>query len=58
MRFVDPSDPAGRLRAKDERTRAYYRETLPDPKLEVSPIAELAELGRKQGIPLIFDTTA
>lgn len=57
-RFVDPTDPEAFARATDERTRAYYAETLPNPKLVVCPIAEIAEVGRKLGIPLIIDNTA
>jgi O-acetylhomoserine (thiol)-lyase len=58
VRFVDPADPAAFGRATDERTRAYYAETLPNPKLEVFPIAEVAAIGRPLGIPLIMDNTA
>lgn len=57
-RFVDPSDPQAFARATDERTRAYYAETLPNPRLTVFPIAEIAEIGRPLGIPLIVDNTA
>lgn len=57
-RFVDPADPEALSRASDERTRAWYVETLPNPKLVVCPIAEIADLGRSQGIPLIVDNTA
>jgi O-acetylhomoserine (thiol)-lyase len=58
VRFVDPTDPEAFARATDERTRAYYAETLPNPKLEVFPIAEVAAIGRARGIPLIVDNTA
>jgi O-acetylhomoserine (thiol)-lyase len=58
VRFVDPSDPEAFARATDGRTRAYYAETLPNPKLAVFPIAEVAAIGRKLGIPLIMDNTA
>jgi O-acetylhomoserine (thiol)-lyase len=58
VRFVDPSDPENFRRATDARTRAYYAETLPNPKLAVAPIAEIAEIGRPLGIPLIVDNTA
>ena len=58
VRFVDPADPEGFRRATDERTRAYYAETLPNPKLRVFPIAEVAAIGRGFGIPLIMDNTA
>ncbi len=58
VRFVDPSDPENFRRATDERTRAYYAETLPNPKLAVFPIREVAAIGRPLGIPLIVDNTA
>lgn len=58
VRFVDPSDPENFRRATDGRTRAYYAETLPNPKLVVFPIKEVAEIGRSFGIPLIMDNTA
>ena len=57
-RFVDPSDPQAFARATDDRTRAYYAETLPNPKLIPFPIAEVAAIGRPLGIPLIMDNTA
>jgi len=57
-RFVDPADPEAFARATDERTRCWYGETLPNPKLQVFPIAEVAALGRKLGVPLIMDNTA
>jgi O-acetylhomoserine (thiol)-lyase len=57
-RFVDPADPQAFLRASDERTRCWYAETLPNPKLSPFPIAEVAALGRPLGIPLIMDNTA
>jgi O-acetylhomoserine (thiol)-lyase len=58
VRFVDPQDPENFRRATDDRTRAYYAETLPNPKLTVFPIAEVAAIGRPLGIPLIVDNTA
>ena len=58
VRFVDPSDPNNFLEATDEKTRAYYGETLPNPKLNIFPIKEVADIGRKLGIPLIIDNTA
>lgn len=57
-RFVDPSDPENFRRATDDRTRCYYGETLPNPKLAVFPIAEVAQIGRSLGVPLIIDNTA
>ncbi len=58
VRFVDPTDPENFRRATDDRTRAYYAETLPNPKLTVFPIAEVAAIGREFGVPLIMDNTA
>ena len=58
VRFVDPEDPEAFARATDARTRAYYAETLPNPKLRVFPIGEVATIGRRFGIPLIVDNTA
>ena len=57
-RFVDPTDPEAFRAATDDRTRAYYAETLPNPKLQVFPIKEVADIGREFGIPLIMDNTA
>jgi len=57
-RFVDPGDPEAFARASDDRTRAWYIETLPNPKLIVPPMAEIAAAGRALGIPLIVDNTA
>jgi O-acetylhomoserine (thiol)-lyase len=57
-RFVDPSDPENFRRATDAKTRAYYAETLPNPKLQVFPIAEVAKIGDELGVPLIVDNTA
>src|ERR1700731_749753 len=57
-RFVDPTDPEAFARATDDRTRAYYAETLPNPKLIAFPIAEVAAIGRSFGVPLIMDNTA
>ena len=58
VRFVDPADPDNFRRATNERTRAWYAETLPNPKLTVFPIAEVAAIGSELGVPLIVDNTA
>ena len=58
VRFVDPSDPQAFENATDDKTRAYYAETLPNPKLKVFPISEVSAIGKKYGIPLIIDNTA
>ncbi len=58
VRFVDPADPESFRKATDSRTRVYYAETLPNPKLIAFPIAEVAAIGRSFGIPLVMDNTA
>ena len=58
VRYVDPVDPEGFRKATDARTRCYYAETLPNPKLTVFPIKEVAAIGRSLGVPLIMDNTA
>ncbi|MET0251809.1 MAG: PLP-dependent transferase [Novosphingobium sp.] len=57
-RFVDPANSAAFANASDDRTRAWYVETLPNPKLVVCSLAEIAASGRPLGIPLIVDNTA
>lgn len=57
-RFVDPEDPEAFRNATDEKTKCYYAETLPNPKLNVFPIKEVSDIGREMGVPLIMDNTA
>ncbi|HIF58286.1 MAG TPA: bifunctional O-acetylhomoserine aminocarboxypropyltransferase/cysteine synthase [Rhodospirillales bacterium] len=57
-RFVNPADPQEFADATDDKTRCYYAETLPNPKLNVFPIKEVADIGKKLGVPLIMDNTA
>ena len=58
VRYADPSDPKNFEKAIDEKTRAFYAETLPNPYLRVFPIQEVADIGKKYNIPLIVDNTA
>ncbi len=57
-RFVDPSKPEQFENAIDDKTRCIYAETLPNPKLQVFPISEVAAIGKKNKVPLIMDNTA
>ena len=57
-RFVDPAKPEQFENAIDEKTRCIYAETLPNPKLQVFPITEVASIGKKHHVPLIMDNTA
>ena len=58
VRFVDPTRPENFKKASDNKTRAYFGETLPNPKLDIFPIEEISNLGRTIGIPLVVDNTA
>jgi len=58
VRFVDPTNPENFREATDDKTRAYFGETLPNPRLQVFPIKEVSDIGRSLGIPLIVDNTA
>ena len=58
VRFADPEDPENFRKLTDNKTRAYYAETLPNPKLKVFPIEEVSSIGKEYNIPLIMDNTA
>jgi len=58
VRYADPSDPKNFEKAVDDKTRAFYGETLPNPYLRVFPIKEVSDIGKKYNIPLIMDNTA
>jgi len=58
VRFADPADPTNFEKLTDDKTRAYYGETFPNPYLRVFPIKEVSDIGRPKGIPLIMDNTA
>ncbi|WP_287281972.1 PLP-dependent transferase [Mesorhizobium sp.] len=56
-RFVDPSDPERFREASDRRTRCWFGEALPNPKLSPFPIVEVGAIAQELGIPLIIDNT-
>ena len=58
VRFADPIDPKNFEKLTDDKTRGYYGETCPNPYLRAFPIKEVADIGKKFGIPLIVDNTA
>ena len=58
VRYADPVDPKNFEKLIDDKTRAIYAETLPNPYLRVFPIKEVSDIGRKYNIPLIMDNTA
>ena len=58
IRYADPADPKNFEKHIDNKTRAFYGETLPNPYLRVFPIKEVSDIGKKYNIPLIMDNTA
>ena len=58
IRYADPADPKNFEKHVDDKTRAFYGETLPNPYLRVFPINEVSDIGKKYNIPLIMDNTA
>ncbi|MCA1443515.1 O-acetylhomoserine aminocarboxypropyltransferase/cysteine synthase [Ensifer sp. IC4062] len=56
-RFVDPSDPERFREASDHRTRCWFAEALPNPKLSPFPVVEVGAIAHELGIPLIIDNT-
>ena len=58
VRYADPENPISFADLTDDNTRAYFGETLPNPRLKVFPIEEVSNIGNKYNIPLILDNTA
>lgn len=57
VRFVEPTDIQGFIDSTDDTTRAWYVETIGNPRLDVPNIRGLAAAGRALGVPLIVDNT-
>jgi len=57
VRFVETTDTEGFAAASDDTTRAWFVETIGNPRLDVPDIGGLADAGRALGIPLVVDNT-
>ena len=57
VRFVDSTDPENFAKAADEKTRAFFCETVSNPALEVSDLDAISQLAHEHGVPLIVDAT-
>ena len=55
--YVPPNDTDAWEKAITDRTRAFFVETIGNPKLDIIDIEEIANLGQKHGIPLVVDNT-
>jgi len=55
--FVDPSDPENFAKASQENTRAYFAESLGNPKLDVLDLKAIADQAKAYKVPFIVDNT-
>jgi len=57
VKFVDSSEPDSFRRAVTDKTKAFYIETIGNPRLDVPDIEEIARIAHESGLPLIVDNT-
>ena len=58
VRFVEyPDDPESWRALVNDRTRALYGETIPNPKGDLLDLEALADIAHANGVPLIVDNT-
>jgi len=56
-KFVDASDPSNFAKAADDKTRAFFCETVSNPALEVVDLEEVAKHANEIKVPLMVDAT-
>jgi O-acetylhomoserine (thiol)-lyase len=57
VRFVETTDVDGFVRETDDTTRAWFVETIGNPRLDVPNLRALSDAGREIGVPLVVDNT-
>jgi O-acetylhomoserine (thiol)-lyase len=57
VRFVEPADVQGFVDATDATTKAWFVETIGNPRLDVPNLRALADAGCELGVPLVVDNT-
>ncbi len=57
VKFVNPDDPEDFARAVTPKTRAFYVETIGNPRIDVADLEHIAALAHQAGVPLIVDNT-
>jgi O-acetylhomoserine (thiol)-lyase len=57
VRFVDSQDPENFARAADDKTRAFFTETVSNPALEIADLAAIGAHAKALGVPVIVDAT-
>lgn len=55
--FVDPNDPGNFSKAVQENTRAFFAESLGNPKLDVLDLKAISTEAKKAKVPFIVDNT-
>ena len=57
VRFVDAEDPQNFERAMDDKTRAFFCESVSNPALEICDLEVIGASAHDHGLPLICDST-
>jgi O-acetylhomoserine (thiol)-lyase len=57
VKFVDPGKASNFEKAVTEKTRAIFIETIGNPSLDFTDIAEVSRVAKKHNVPLIVDST-
>jgi O-acetylhomoserine (thiol)-lyase len=57
VRFVEPTDTDSFVRETDDTTKAWFVETIGNPRLDVPDLEALSAAGRQIGVPLVVDNT-
>ena len=57
VRFVDAEDPANFERAMDDKTRAFFCESVSNPSLEICDLGAISQSAHENGLPIIVDST-
>ena len=57
VKFVDSQDLDAFRKAVTPRTRAFYAETIGNPKLDVPDFQALSKIAHEAGVPLVVDNT-
>lgn len=57
VKFVSPHDMGAWEEAVTERTKAFFVETIGNPKLDIIDLAAIAAIGKRHSIPLVVDNT-
>jgi len=57
VRFIDSSNPENFRNAADQNTKAFYTESIGNPKDNIDDFKKISEIAHSMNIPLIIDNT-